>query len=378
MRLIATFEQEKEAFEFSLFLKKQEISSSYEPQVDAKTGAMHYCVWIVNEEDVEHAQLWVEKFRQNPQDPVFLIQSPGFIPPRMDTDDLKIKVDVDTKLRSRAVLTSFLIALCGLLFFWNASEEMQIVQDQGPLALEIELTPIQQNLLFDYPAKNQELEDFINTHSLKAYTDLKELPVDIKTRLDQIDQMPYWQGIADVMMNWHKMGWNYLRTVPMFEKIRQGEVWRLFTPCLLHRDILHILFNMAWLFVLGRQIEERLKKTRMIALILITGVVSNVVQYFMGGPYFLGFSGVVVGMVGYIWMRERLAPWEGYPLQRVVIVFVFIFVAAMFGLEMISWILQLFKVTKQSPAIANTAHIVGGLVGMWLGRLAAFAQRKVT
>ncbi|MES2344937.1 MAG: rhomboid family intramembrane serine protease [Chlamydiota bacterium] len=377
MRLVATFEQEKEAFEFSLFLKKQEIPSSYEPQADPSTGALRYLVWIVNEEDIEDALLWAEKFRQNPQDPLFIMQSPGFIPPSGSVDDLKIKVDDMPKFRSRLTLTNLLIVLCGLLFFWNAAEEAEIVQSQGLLALQMELTPIQQNLLFDYPQKNEEIHNFISSHSLKEYEDVDKLPSDIKAQIDQIDLIPYWQGVVDVIMNWHKTGWNYLRTVPLFEKIREGEVWRLFTPCLLHRDILHILFNMAWLFVLGRQIEERLKKTRMIMLMLIIGIISNIVQYFMGGPYFLGFSGVVVGMVGYIWMRERLAPWEGYPLQRSVIIFVIIFVAAMFGLEVISWLLQLFKVTNQSPAIANTAHIVGGLVGMWLGRLSAFAQRKV-
>ena len=46
------------------------------------------------------------------------------------------------------------------------------------------------------------------------------------------------------------------KEIPLFEKIRQGELWRLFTPCILHRDFLHILFNMIWVWILVKQIEE--------------------------------------------------------------------------------------------------------------------------
>ena len=106
-----------------------------------------------------------------------------------------------------------------------------------------------------------------------------------------------------------------------FEKIRQGEVWRLFTPCLLHFDFLHILFNMAWLWILGKQIEERIHWKKLGLLILIVGIVSNTAQYLVSGPSFLGFSGIVVGMAGFIWMRQRNAPWEGYPLSRIVFCF---------------------------------------------------------
>ena len=75
-------------------------------------------------------------------------------------------------------------------------------------------------------------------------------------------------------------------------------------------------FNMAWLWYLGRQIEQRAGSVRMLLMILVVGIIANVAQYLMSGPYFLGFSGVVVGMVGFIWVRQRVAPWEGYPLPR--------------------------------------------------------------
>jgi GlpG protein len=131
---------------------------------------------------------------------------------------------------------------------------------------------------------------------------------------------------------------------------------------------------MAWLFILGRQIEERISRWRMILMILIIGVVANVAQYLMDGPFFLGFSGVIVGMAGFIWMRQKHAPWEGYPLQRATSVFIFLFVLAMFALELVGFSLQFFSVTSLSPNIANTAHIVGGVLGLLFGRYSFFSR----
>ncbi len=153
------------------------------------------------------------------------------------------------------------------------------------------------------------LADVLRSLPLQNVTDEKSLPKDEQQKIDAAEALPYWRGIYDYFTQKKQ------EATPMFEKIRQGEVWRLFTPCLLHRGFLHILFNMAWLWILGKQIEERAGKLRLLVLIIITAVVSDVTQYLISGPFFLGFSGVVVGMAGFIWMRQRVAPWEGYPLS---------------------------------------------------------------
>jgi GlpG protein len=79
-------------------------------------------------------------------------------------------------------------------------------------------------------------------------------------------------------------------------------------------------------------------------------------------------------MAGFIWMRQRVAPWEGYPLNRTTLLFILLFVVAMFGLEFVAFILQLTHFINTSPNIANTAHVVGGLVGVLLGRLSFFKR----
>ena len=132
---------------------------------------------------------------------------------------------------------------------------------------------------------------------------------------------------------------------------------------------------MLWLFILGRQIEERVGKFRYLLLSLIIGVGSSVAQYLMSGPFFLGYSGIITGMVGFIWMRQKIAPWEGYPLQKPVIIFITVFVLAMLALEIILMTLQFFHVVEINATIANTAHIIGALMGMALARLPFFERR---
>ena len=160
----------------------------------------------------------------------------------------------------------------------------------------------------------------------------------------------------------------------LFGKIRQGEVWRLFTPVLLHGNLLHILFNMAWVWVLGRQIEQRIGIFRYLIFTLIIGVIANVFQYIASGPEFLGYSGIVMGMVGFIWMRQKMAPWEGYPLQPTIVRFILIYVMVLLVLELVSLGLDFFHVTELYANIANTAHIIGGLTGIVLARLPFFSR----
>jgi len=194
--------------------------------------------------------------------------------------------------------------------------------------------------------------------------------------LSQIDKMPFWKGIYESILL-KKGGENGGETasLPLFEKIKQGQVWRLFSPCILHKELLHLVFNMLWLWLLAKQIEQRLSRLKFILLILIVGIISNVAQYLMSGPYFLGFSGVIMGFVGFIWARQQVAPWEGYPLQKPVFLFLGIYVFLMFILSFFSFITQAIGFNLFGPNIANTAHISGAIVGWILGRFPFFSWR---
>jgi GlpG protein len=96
----------------------------------------------------------------------------------------------------------------------------------------------------------------------------------------------------------------------------------------------------------------------------------------VSGPSFLGFSGVIVGMAGFIWMRQHCAPWEGYPLSRATLLFLLFFILAMAALGFLTFALNMFSILEISPIVANTAHIIGGVSGIFLGRLSFFARGK--
>jgi len=139
-------------------------------------------------------------------------------------------------------------------------------------------------------------------------------------------------------------------------EIQQGQVWRLITPIFLHLSILHILFNMMWLKDLGYAIESKHGALFLLVMVLMLGITSNVGQYLTGGPGFGGMSGVVYGLLGYIWIRARIDPRSGFQISNRTVTFMMI------------WFFLCFSGLLP---IANTAHTVGLLVGMLWGFISA-------
>ncbi len=374
MRLIGSFDTEKQAYAFYSFLLKEGIQNIYEPFSDEKTGAKAYRIWIYDENDLDLAEEWLTKFKEHPEDPKFqnIDISLASTPPPPDFKEEAYPKETEVIVRRPRLpllLTPLIIIVCGLLFLWVDFEEGSMKQEYGPFAAQIAMTPLEQKLLFDLPSGYRYVQELLDTVPLKDVSKLKDVPPEGQRLIQQANDAPSWGGLYGYVVE--------KQSGPMFEKIRQGEIWRLFTPCLLHAAFLHILFNMAWVWVLCQQLEARLGKLKICLMIVIIAVISNTAQYLMSGPFFLGFSGVVVGMTGFIWMRQKVAPWEGYPLAKGMAVFLFLFVLAMLVLEIITFSLRLFSIVHISPPIANTAHIVGGLVGIGLGRLSFFA-RKMT
>lgn len=141
-------------------------------------------------------------------------------------------------------------------------------------------------------------------------------------------------------------------------EVRSGQVWRLITPIFLHFGILHILFNMLWLRDLGGAIEGRLGTAYLAWLVLALAVGSNLAQYFMGGsPNFGGMSGVVYGLLGYIWIRGKLDPACGFFLHPSTMMMMLLWFGAAF--------------TGVLGNVANWAHAGGLILGMAIGYMEA-------
>jgi GlpG protein len=104
---------------------------------------------------------------------------------------------------------------------------------------------------------------------------------------------------------------------------------------------------------------------RFLALVLVTAIISNTAQYFLakvgwdGGPVFKaspqfgGMSGVLYGLFGYMWMKTLYDPELGLSLSPRTVI------------AMIAWLF--LCMTGVAGPIANTAHVVGLIVGVVIG-----------
>lgn len=140
---------------------------------------------------------------------------------------------------------------------------------------------------------------------------------------------------------------------PLTDSLASGEVWRLLTPIFLHFGIFHVLFNSLWLWDLGRRMEYLMGPWQFLIFVVITGIVSNVVQYWWSeSSAFGGMSGVVYALVGFIAIRQRIAP---HPLMAVS--------SALIGFMLFWLVLCMTGVIDYfiSGSVANAAH-TGGLV----------------
>jgi GlpG protein len=114
---------------------------------------------------------------------------------------------------------------------------------------------------------------------------------------------------------------------------------------------------MLWMLDLGTMIERRQSSRMLLALVLVIAALSNFGQYLVGGPGFGGMSGVVYGLIGYIWLRGKFDPASGLFLHSSTVT-----------MAVIWFVLCLVHVI---PGVANTAHSVGFGVGIAWGYISA-------
>ena len=159
--------------------------------------------------------------------------------------------------------------------------------------------------------------------------------------------------LSDFSKNREICRWLILSNTGMnLSELWHGEVWRLWTPMLLHAGMLHLLFNMYWLYVLGSAIEIRMGTRVLAGLVLATQLAATFGQLAINEPVFVGFSGAVYGLFGYIWMKARYDPGAG------------LFLDSRTVFLMMAW---LFLCTRFVESVANGAHVGGLIAGIALG-----------
>ncbi len=97
------------------------------------------------------------------------------------------------------------------------------------------------------------------------------------------------------------------------EEIVAGQWWRLLTCAFVHGGLMHLLFNMLALYVLGPQTETMWGRGRFLVLYLVSAwVCSCVAIAYTSAPVFVGASGAICGLLAadvcWILLNRRYLP----------------------------------------------------------------------
>ena len=149
----------------------------------------------------------------------------------------------------------------------------------------------------------------------------------------------------------------------------ENQWWRLLTPMFLHFSFAHLAFNCLWIYVLGEKIERVDGKLIFTLIIILTGVFSNLLQYFWtSSSLFGGLSGVIYGMLGYCLVMEMESNYDKYGLPPGL----YLFMTAWLILGFLG-ILDLFGF----GSVANFAHLGGMLSGLMFAMIYKTLNRRI-
>jgi rhomboid protease GluP len=139
------------------------------------------------------------------------------------------------------------------------------------------------------------------------------------------------------------------------DAIRAGQLWRFFTPMLLHGSILHIGFNMYALMAFGAGLERRYGHVRFLLLYILSGFAGTVFSFLFSSAYSIGASGAIFGLVAaegiFLFQNRKLF---GTRVRQALNNVIFVVAINLFlGLQ---------------PGIDNWGHLgglMGGLIFAW-------------
>ena len=310
MRMIGHLDSGVKARSFSDYLTMKGVENQVEAEKDGT-----WAVWIYSEEQLPWAKELFALFQQNPADPNFQVAARALADLR--EQKRKEHEEFEKRVKKRRHLfrpltaygfgpvTFVLIFLCVAVF---------IAMNTSPQGGKLE------------DALHISLKDIVGIHGLSVF---------------------------------HQIAKRVAAFGLLLPEIRSGEVWRLFTPMFIHYGFLHIFFNMLWLRDLGSMIEARQNSFILITLVAVFAAASNLTQFMAAGPSFGGMSGVVYGLMGYIWIRGKYDPGSGLFLHSSTVTMMIIYF-------FICWV---------AIDVANYAHGAGLLVGMAWGFISSLRHR---
>jgi GlpG protein len=309
MRMIGQIITEANARTFGDYLQVQGIENVIEPDKDNS-----WAIWVNAEEEMERAKKFLAEYQAQPADAKY--QNAG--PAAREVRERKEKEQAAYAKRMKRSPELF---------------QPMAVFAFGPLTIVL----IAISIIV-----------FAVCHLLPALHLEEKLQI---SSLDYVSGLTVWRAFLERLHGWREIMPNVLG----------GEVWRLITPIFLHFSFLHIFFNMLCLRDMGSMIESRQGSLMLLVLVLVFGLTSDMGQFLVAGPGFGGMSGVIYGLMGYIWIRGKLDPGSGLYLHPSTVILMLIWFFACFVFMM---------------GVANTAHAVGLVVGMAWGALSSLRHLR--
>jgi membrane associated rhomboid family serine protease len=166
------------------------------------------------------------------------------------------------------------------------------------------------------------------------------------------------------------------------DQMRGAGLLTLLTSMFLHAGWLHLIGNMLFLWVFGRNVEDLIGGPSFLAFYLLAGIAAGIVQVMVNAysrvPT-IGASGAIAGVMGAYLIK--------FPRTRIVtLIFIFFFVTTAeipaafillywFAIQFFSGFGSLANTNYSGGGVAYFAHIGGFLIGMLLIRLFPARQR---
>jgi GlpG protein len=322
MRQLTVLESEAAARKLAAYLVTERIAAHVEPD---KTG---HIVWVRDEDQLRKAKEILAHFSESPADPRYQAAEKSAESIRRDEE------------RRRREQRSNVVEMRGR---WGTGGGLK---RRCPLVIALILVSVLVAVATNM-AQTKENALFRSLKFADTPTHAVEMPDGEVIRLPQDADL--WSGL------------------------KRGQVWRVLTPILLHFSIMHLVFNLWCLFDEGGQVEDRRGSLYFLLLLLALAIPSNIAQALVSGPNFGGMSGVVYGLLGYLWMKVQFDNSAGYVLSKQTV-----------GIAMVFFALCIVKdyppfdsfLGGLLPPIANTAHLVGLTMGLAIGYAPVLFRRK--
>ncbi len=140
-------------------------------------------------------------------------------------------------------------------------------------------------------------------------------------------------------------------TYPSFNFLQPLSYFRLFSHVLGHANLSHLIGNFTYILLLGPILEEKYGSQNLIIMILLTAVITSILNMMFMNAGLLGASGIVFLFI-------MLASFTSFRSGEIPLTFILVF-----GLFIGQELLNGFK----NDQISQFAHILGGIIGSIFG-----------